>query len=311
MMKIHHINLGSTIKEKMFFLAIGNFDGIHLGHQTIIKKLVKDAESQNKPSAILSFNPHPRQFFNSELKCYQIISDHKKQEILTNLGVRHYFCLRFDKLIANLSPSDFINEIIIQKMNVNRLIVGGDFKFGKNREGDVRLLSDHSVIHGFDLEIIESVKNIVEEEIYSSTSVRNAIRSGNFEKVQSMLGYKWTMEGKVINGDRRARKMNFPTANLLPHKQIYPKKGVYVVNISLNDRKYQGIANFGERPTVDGKKLLLEVHIFNFNEDIYGNHLTVEFLTFIRGEQKFDSFSLLVEQIKKDIQIAKNYHLNL
>ena len=130
------------------------------------------------------------------------------------------------------------------------------------------------------------------------------------EKANNMLGYSWIMEGEVVHGNKRARKMNFPTANILPHEQIYPLKGVYAVKILINNQYFNGIANFGERPTVNGKKLLLEVNIFDFAKDIYGNHLTVEFLTFIRGEQKFDSFALLVNQIKKDIQIAKDYHIN-
>jgi len=308
-MRIHNINLLSTVNAKLFHLAIGNFDGVHIGHQKIIKKLVSDASQDNKSSAILSFNPHPRQFFSKNLDRYQIIGAEKKQQLLKDLGVTDLFSLHFDQLIANLSPSDFINKIIVQKLQVQKLIVGYDFRFGKNREGDTSLLKNYAAIHGFSLEIIEPIQNDFNQEIYPSTAIREAIRIGDMTKAKSMLGYSWIMKGEVIHGERLARGMGFPTANISPHEQIYPLKGVYVVQILLNNKIIKGIANFGERPTANGNKLLLEVHLFNFDEDIYGKQLTVEFLTFIRGEKKFDNFALLAEQIKKDTRVAKDYHL--
>tara|TARA_B110000116_G_scaffold195506_1_gene170318 strand:- start:38 stop:970 length:933 start_codon:yes stop_codon:yes gene_type:complete len=307
-MEVHYIDLESEVEKKFFHLAIGNFDGIHLGHQKIIRGVVTNAEEQKKPSAILSFDPHPRQFFSRDLDRYQIIGLEKKKKILSNLGINDLFYLKFNELIANLSPTDFITKILIDKLKIRKLTVGYDFHFGKNREGDVILLKDYATIHGFELDIIDPIKDILEKEVFSSSAIRKAIKNGFIEKANMMLGSAWTMEGEVIHGDKKAREMNFPTANLLPHDLIYPMKGVYAVKTILNQNKFNGIANFGERPTVDGKKLLLEVHLFDFNEDIYGKHLTVEFLTFIRGEKKFDSFSLLVEQIKRDIQISKDYH---
>ena len=309
-MKIHHINLTTHIKKKLFHLAIGNFDGVHVGHQKIIKQLVSKATKENMPSAILSFKPHPRQFFSKNLDRYQIISDEIKYEKLDKLGIDDLFSLGFDNSIANLTPSDFIKKIIVDQLKVKKLIVGYDFRFGKNREGDILMLQDHSNIHSFDLSIIDQIKNNYLSQVYSSTGIREAIKNGNISKANIMLGYNWTMAGEVIHGDKRARKMNFPTANILPHQQIYPLKGVYIVKVCIEKKEYRGIANFGERPTVDGQKLLLEVNLFDFDRDIYGKYLTVEFLAFIRGEKKFDSFTLLVNQIKKDVQVAKNYHLN-
>ena len=308
-MRIHNINLDSKVTEKLFHLAVGNFDGVHLGHQKIITKLVSEASQDNRSSAILSFSPHPRQFFSKNLDRYQIIGLEKKQQLLKDLGVTDLFSLHFDQSIADLSPSDFIDKIIVQKLQVKKLVVGYDFRFGKNREGDTLLLRDHAAIHGFSLEIIEPIQNDFNQEVYSSTAIREAIRVGDVKKAKSMLGYSWTMEGEVIPGDKMARGMGFPTANISPHEQIYPLKGVYVVQILLNDKMIKGIANFGERPTADGTKLLLEAHLFDFDEDIYGKQLTVEFLTFIREEKKFDNFALLAEQIKKDIRVAKDYHL--
>ena len=309
-MEVHYIDLASEVKKKFFHLAIGNFDGIHLGHQKIIKDMVNSAVTEKKPSAILSFDPHPRQYFSRDLDRYQIIGLKKKKKILTDLGIDDLFYLKFNESIANLSPKDFIKKILIEKLQIRKLTVGYDFHFGKNREGNPTLLRDYSIIHGFDLEIIDPIKDVSKKEIFASSAIRQAIKDGSIEKANMMLGCPWTMEGEIIHGDKRAREMNFPTANLLPHDLIYPMKGVYAIIASINQRRINGIANFGERPTVNGTKLLLEVHLFDFNEDIYGKHLTVEFLTFIRGEKKFDTFSLLVEQIKKDIHISKNYHLS-
>ena len=308
-MKIHYINLNSKIDGYLFHLAVGNFDGIHIGHQNIISSLVKEAKKQKKFSAILSFNPHPRQFFSKELDRYQILSEEKKQKICKSLGIDHYFCLQFDKTLSNLSPMDFISKIIVEQLKVEKLIVGYDFRFGKDRKGDTKLLLDLSKIHGFTTEIVKPIYQPNSKKLYSSTLIREAIRLGQMEKVCSLLGRPWSMDGKVIKGDQRARKMNFPTANILPHNEIYPLKGVYAVTTKFEGKNYSGIANFGERPTVEGEKMLLEVHLFEFNKDIYGKHLTVEFLTFIRSEKKFETFDLLFEQIKRDIQIALDYHL--
>lgn len=308
-MKVHYINLESEVEKNFFHLAIGNFDGVHLGHQKIIRGVVSKAENQKKPSAILSFDPHPRQFFSRDLDRYQIIGLENKKKILSDLGVNDLFYLRFDESIANLSPTDFIKKILIEKLKIRKLTVGYDFHFGKNREGDVILLKDYATIHGFELDVIDPIKDPSGQEVFSSSAIRHAIKNGSIDKANMMLGSAWTMEGKIVHGDKRAREMNFPTANLLPHDLIYPMKGVYAVKIILNQSKFNGIANFGERPTINGRKLLLEAHLFDFNEDIYGKHLTVEFLTFIRREKKFDTFSLLAKQIKKDIQISKDYHL--
>ena len=235
-MRIHNINLRSKVNKKLFHLAVGNFDGVHIGHQKIIKKLVSDASQDNKSSAVLSFNPHPRQFFSKNLDRYQIIGLEKKQQLLKDLGVTDLFSLHFDQSIANLSPSDFIDKIIVQKLQVKKLVVGYDFRFGKNREGDTLLLRDHASIHGFSLEIIEPIQNDFNQEVYSSTAIREAIRVGDVKKAKSILGYSWTMEGEVVPGDKMARGMGFPTANISPHEQIYPLKGVYVVQILLNDK---------------------------------------------------------------------------
>ena len=231
-----------------------------------------------------------------------------KIELLDQLNVDYYITLKFDSSLASLNANEFIENFLTKKLKINNLTVGYDFKFGKNRQGDVDLLEQLSSKYNYNISIIEQVLDPLTSEIYSSSLVRKNIKDGNFERVSSLLGRNWIMQGAVIRGDQKASKINFPTANIIPSNLIKPKKGVYVVKVQYINKYINGIANFGVRPTIDGKKLLLEVNLFDFNQDIYGKELTVEFLTFIRDEKKFDNFTLLTEQIQKDIQLAKIYH---
>ena len=305
-MKIHNIHLNSFLKNPNLKLAIGNFDGVHFGHKKIIEKLIKDSKSKKYSSAVLSFNPHPRKFFN-KFNNFEIISEKKKISLLQKLGIDFYFSLKFDKSIASLTHKDFLEKIILDKLNTKSLVVGYDFKFGKNRMGDILFLKKEAERLNFDLEIIKPIKSN-NNKIYSSSVIRKSIQDGDMFTAKLFLGEYWSIQGIVINGDKNARKMNFPTANIIPHDQIHPCKGVYAVKVEINSKKLKGIANFGERPTVSGKKLLLEVHIFNFNENIYGKELTVEFLTFIREEKKFENFNLLKKQIQKDIIAVRDFY---
>jgi len=307
--KIHNIQLNSSINIKNINIAIGNFDGLHLGHQKVIERLIHQSNEMKIDPTIMSFLPHPRQFFSEKNNNFNIISNAMKINLLKQLGVKHYIILNFDQSIASLTPKEFIELILVEKLKIKNLIVGYDFKFGKDREGNVELLRQQSSIYNFTISVLEQVKLKQTSEIFSSSLVRKSIQEGNFEKVNSCLGRNWSMEGTVITGDKRASKMNFPTANIVPPNLIHPKRGVYAVRVLHKETIFNGIANFGIRPTVDGEKLLLEVHLFNFNSDLYGKNLTVEFLTFIRGEQKFENFDELTKQIYKDIQTAKGYHL--
>ena len=307
-MQIHNIQFDSQTSAVNINLAIGNFDGIHLGHQKIIDELIEYSKIKNCSSAILSFKPHPRQFFSDEYRNFQIISEEEKIYLLDKQGIDHYFSLLFDENIASMSPKDFITKILAEKLHSTHLIVGYDFKFGKDRKGNASLLQEQSKNLGFDTNVIQPITSNYNSVVYSSSQIREFIRNGNVEKANLFLGRNWSMQGTVIKGDKRATAMNFPTANLVPGELIHPKKGVYSIRARYIDRWSKGIANFGERPTVDGKRLLLEAHLFEFNQDIYGKELTVEFLTFIREEKKFDNFASLTEQIQKDIQLVKAYH---
>jgi riboflavin kinase/FMN adenylyltransferase len=306
--QIHNIQLDSQTSVANINLAIGNFDGVHLGHQKIIDELIEYSKIKNCSSAILSFKPHPRQFFSDECRNFQIITEDEKIHLLDKQGIDHYFSLLFDENIASMLPKDFITKILIEKLHSKYLIVGYDFKFGKERKGNASLLQEQSKILGFDTNVIQPITSDYNAVVYSSSRIREFIRDGNMVKANLFLGRNWSMKGTVIKGDRRATVMNFPTANLVPGELIHPKKGVYAIRARCINKWSNGIANFGERPTVDGKRLLLEAHLFEFNQDIYGKELTVEFLTFIREEKKFDNFASLAEQVQKDIQLVKAYH---
>ena len=255
----------------------------------------------------MSFDPHPRSFFNKDIDNFNIYTKKDKLNFLKDFGIDIYINFAFDKKLSEYSSNEFIDEILVKKLNIKNLIVGSDFKFGKDREGNVDILNSFSKIYNYEINLVNAVNIKNKKEKYSSSLIRKDIEDGNFENVSKSLGRYWHMTGKIVEGQKKARKINFPTANMEPDNHILPKKGVYCVEVVYSGKKYFGISNFGVRPTVDGSKLLLETHIFNFDEEIYGKELTVRFLTFIRSEQKFGNFDLLTEQIKKDIETAKDY----
>ena len=307
-MKIHNIQLNSSINIKNINIAIGNFDGLHLGHQKLIERLIHQSKKMKIDSTIMSFLPHPRQFLSGKYNNFNIISEDLKIKLLKQLGVKHYVILNFDQTIASLMPEEFIETILVKKLKIKNLVVGYDFKFGKERKGNIILLKEQSLIHNFTVSVLEQIKLKKTSEIFSSSLIRKNIQEGKVEKVNLCLGRNWSMGGTVVLGDKRATKMNFPTANIIPPNLIHPKKGVYIIKAIYEGIYFNGVANFGVRPTVDGEKLLLEVHLFNFNSNLYGKDLTVEFLAFIRSEQQFESFEELKKQINRDIKKAQSYH---
>ena len=306
-MKILKLDTETPFAKDSLCLTIGNFDGFHKGHQEILKILKKTTIEKKLLSVVMSFDPHPRSFFNKDIENFNIYTKKDKLNFLKDFGIDIFINFAFDKKLSEYSSNEFIDEILVKKLNIKNLIVGSDFKFGKDREGNVDILNSFSKIYNYEINLVNAVNIKNKKEKYSSTSIRKDIEDGNFENVSKSLGRYWHMTGKIVEGQKKARKINFPTANMEPDNHILPKKGVYCVEVVYSGKKYFGISNFGVRPTVDGSKLLLETHIFNFDEEIYGKELTVRFLTFIRSEQKFGNFDLLTEQIKKDIEIAKDY----
>jgi len=306
--KIFKLNTRANFYEKDLCLAIGNFDGVHKGHQILINKLLEVSNKNHFKPSILSFYPHPRNFFEKTKERLNIITSNEKKELIKKMGISFFIDYLFNEELSSMLASEFVEKILIKQLKIRSIIIGTDFRFGKNRKGDLNLLENISNKNNFTVYAIDPLIISNENKKISSSTIRSQIKNGMFEEVNFSLGRNWQMYGEIIRGDQKARSINFPTANVLPGNHILPMKGVYCVNAYIDKQKYYGISNFGERPTVDGKKLLLETHIFDFNRDIYGKELTVEFLTFIRPEQKFENFEELTIQIKKDILRARTYH---
>ena len=286
--------------------ALGNFDGVHLGHKEIISKVVDISISKNIPSGVLIFDPHPRNYFNRKLDDF-ILSDLKTRSYLLEKTKLDFLgILKFDDFMSNLSPREFVEKIIKNRVGVSHLIVGYNFKFGKNREGDVQILSKICAEFNIDLTIIEQVKNL--EQTISSSKIREGIKELDFEKVKKIIGDYWKILGEVIEGDKRGREIGFPTANIMLNNLIKPDFGVYAVKIDYNNDTYDGIANFGVRPTFDKTKSqpILEVHLFNFSDNLYGKEIIISFVDFIRKEKKFNGLESLKSQIQLDINKAKD-----
>ena len=307
-MKYFELDTKSYFEEKNLCLAIGNFDGFHKGHIAIINSLKKIANENNQQTAIMSFNPHPREFFDKKNENFNIYTKSDKINFLKKLDIDIYIEFSFNKNLSQLSANQFVENILIDKLDIKNVVVGKDFKFGKDRSGNFNILEKYSKENNFNLHLVESIMLSDSSDKFSSSIIRENIRNGEMEKVKFSLARYWHMSGIIIEGDKKARKINFPTANIKPEDKILPKKGVYCVKASIDSKTYKAVANFGYRPTVNGSVLLLETHLFDFNDDIYGKELTVEFLAFIRAEQKFDNFEELTKQIQKDIKTAKNYH---
>jgi len=279
--------------------ALGNFDGVHLGHKEIINNAKKISSQNSSASGVVVFEPHPRKFFNKETNNFYLSDIRTKEYLINLLGVDYFVILNFDHEMSERSPEDFINEIIIKKINPSVLIVGYDFRFGKNRTGGVDDLVRICSKHNITVKIIEKQKK--DSVILSSTNVRDLLKAGDFKNAEKMLGHKWLIKGKVISGDKRGREIGFPTANMEVQDFMEIKFGVYAVKIEIDGYIYNGISNYGIRPTFDGEKLLLETYLFDFSKDIYGMDIVVSFVEFIRDEKRFDSVDELKKQIDLDI----------
>ena len=286
--------------------ALGNFDGVHLGHKEIILKVIDISNSKNIPSGVLIFDPHPRNFFNPKLDDFILSDINTRSYLLEKTKLDFLGILKFDDFMSNLSPREFVEKIIKNRVGVSHLIVGYNFRFGKNREGDVEVLSKICSEFNIDLTIIKQVKNM--ELTISSSKIREAIEELDFEKVKRIIGDYWKIVGEVIEGDKRGRQIGFPTANIMMNNLIKPDFGVYAVRINYNNETFNGIANFGVRPTFDKTKSLpiLEVHLFNFSDNLYGKEIVISFVDFIRKEKKFNGLESLKSQIQLDINVAKD-----
>lgn len=284
-------------------LSIGNFDGVHKGHQRVISTLVAKAKTLNCVAAVMVFEPQPQELFAPDKAPARLCRLRDKYALLAELGVQRLICVNFNRKFANQSAEQFIKQLLVEKLGIKHLIVGDDFHFGKNREGDFSMLSAAGKSFGFDVTDTASLK--VADCRVSSTAIRQALDQDNLVEVESMLGRPYSIIGKVFHGDKRGRQLGFPTANVLLKRCKSPLNGVFAVKVKTNLGIFNGVANIGARPTVNGLRQQLEVHIFDFNSDLYSQCIEVVIKQKLRSVMKFDDLSALTAQIKEDCEQAK------
>lgn len=288
--------------------VIGNFDGVHRGHQALFTAVRTLAEQTGLPMLVIVFEPQTREFFLKEQSPARITPLRKKMQIFKQMGVDYVYCLRFNQRMAQMSAAEFAQFVIFSQLNVKHLFVGGDFHFGCDRLGDSALLQKIAQSYQAQVQVYPDV--ILDNCKVSSTLVRQALQAGDLNEAERLLGRPFSMCGRVIYGDAQARQWGIPTANIkLAHRPL-PVHGVFFVRVVLkNNKVYQGIANIGCRPTLDGLKNLLEIHLFDFSDSLYGQYLEVFFLEKLRDEQRFSSKDALIAQIHTDVAAAKAYFL--
>lgn len=284
--------------------TLGNFDGVHLGHQQMVQTVVQMSKAAQHPSMVILFEPQPLEYFSPTPPARLTTLD-EKCALFEPLGVDYVLCLDFNAALASQTAEAFITTVLGQALAVTHVLVGDDFRFGKDRQGDLALLNILGPQCGF---TSSGLGSIMDEGVrVSSTGIREALAAGDFTRAQRWLGRPYTMRGVVQEGDKRGRLIGYPTANIAPGRVVVPFKGVYAVKVHGLDKTYWGMANLGTRPTVDGQKTLLEVHIFDFDEIIYGKSLEVEFCRKIRDEQRFSSLDALKTQIQADHIAVESY----
>lgn len=288
--------------------AIGNFDGVHRGHQAVIAMAQNHASELNVPSGVLTFEPHSREFFAPDAPPFRLSTLETRAAHLNWLGVDVMAALEFNLEFSQKSAEEFVKDVLVDGLGVKQVVVGYDFIFGHKRQGTTVILSELGQKFGFGVTVVEPVGE--ETTIYSSTAIRNALADGDTQSAASMLGHWWEVEGEVIKGDQRGRTIGFPTANIPITHYHQPKLGVYAVRVGLMDINgamswVDGVANYGNRPTFDKKDTLLEVHLLGFEGDLYGQHIRVAFVDHIRPEMKFNGIEELEAQIAKDAETAR------
>lgn len=299
-------NLAEYSPQKPLVLSIGMFDGVHKGHQSILKELKTIAQNKNLETGILTFWPHPRLVLNpnDDLKLLNTLSE--KSDLLEQFGVQNLFLKTFDEGFRNLSGEDFIKQVLVDQLNVKHLVVGYDHTFGKNRSGNYKLLEDLSESYGFEVEEMNALN--IHNHIVSSTKIRKALTEGNIEEANQLLGYDYPLSGKVVHGKKLGRTIGFPTANIeVDEHKLLPKKGAYIVNVLVDNIEYKGMLSIGTNPTVNGENLSVEVNILDFNEDIYDKEITVKFKSFLHDEIKFESLEKLIDRLKEDEELTRIY----
>ncbi len=294
------VNRGRVPKGSV--VTMGNFDGVHIGHQALLKKTVEKAEAYNTTSLAILFEPQPFEFFARETPAPRLTRFREKCYWLAKQGIDAIWVIRFNQAFSNLTAEQFVEFILKESVEARQVIIGDDFHFGRGRQGDFAFLKQHNIA-------VERMPTIeLNGTRVSSTAVREALAASEHERVNALLGRPYTLQGCVVYGDQRGRQMGFPTANIYLHRARTPVTGVYSVRLQgISEKGLPGVANVGIRPTIGGTRSLLEVHLFDFAKDIYGRKVCVEFCEKIRDEKRFPDLDSLIEQIGKDAIVARRY----
>jgi riboflavin kinase/FMN adenylyltransferase len=304
----HFDDVPPTLKGAV--VAIGNFDGVHRGHRALIAEAKVQAEVRLSPLAVLSFEPHPQEFFKPSSECFRLTPLRAKARLLSDLGVDALFALPFEAEMAQRTPQQFVQQVLLDALGISGVVVGRDFEFGKGRAGNLAALSYMGEMEGFSVTAFDTVTAAGDDEKISSTLIRKMLREAHPEEAARLLGHWWAVEARVEHGDARGREMGFPTANMHLGHCLAPAFGVYVVRVNIldNDRvvsRHDGVANFGIRPMYQVNVPLMETHLLDFEGDLYGKYLSVELIRYIRPEAKFASLDALIAQIAIDAAKAR------
>lgn len=286
--------------------TIGNFDGVHLGHQTVLGQLAEQSATMCLPSLVMTFEPYPQEYFAQAEIPPRLTRFREKIKVMSRYALDRLLCVKFNAALAGMPPQVFIQRILIDALDVRYLVVGDDFRFGYKRRGDFAMLQQAGAEHGFKVAHLHTFE--VDGERVSSTRVRQTLAIGDVTTAGKLLGRPYRMSGRVAHGDKRGRTIGFPTANIHLHRKASPVQGVFAVEMfGIDGEPVKGVANVGNRPTVDGTRSLLEVHLFDFAQEIYGAHVSIEFAQRIRAEKKFASFDELKKQIELDVESARAF----
>jgi len=293
--------LGPPIADTV--VTIGNFDGVHLGHREVFRQVVARAHEYDGVATVVTFNPHPLKVL-APLQAPRLLNTYQEKERLIEAScIDLLVILPFDQALARMTAREFVETILVRGLGVKHLIIGYDYAFGNNREGDADYLREQGRIHGFTVEVLGAVSKA--GEAYSSTGVRHRLAAGDVAGVVEVLGRHFTLEGRVVQGLQRGAQLGFPTANLVSEKEILPRPGVYAVKVKFAERLFDGVMNIGFNPTFGLERISLEVHILDFRQDLYGQTLRVYFLERLRDELVFTSVKALAEQIAEDVSQAR------
>lgn len=285
-------------------VTLGNYDGVHKGHQAVLGQLAKKAKALKVPLVVMCFEPTPREFFDAAGAPARLTNFREKAQLLSELGVDYMLVQRFSKSFSQLSAQDFIEQVLVSGLRVKAVVVGDDFRFGAGRQGDAQMLRDAGESHGF--EVLDTNTVMSGDIRISSTAVRDLLAVGDLDGAKSLLGRAYSIEGRVVHGDKLGRELGFPTANISFARTTLPLQGVYAVKVfgveGVEDNYLPGVANLGTRPAVNGVEQRLEVHLIDWRGELYGQRLTVEFLAFLRPEQRFSCLEELTAAIAEDVE---------